>query len=81
MLVVAGMIGLRTQRRHRELALLRTIDATPRLIRSMIGREALLLGAAGAVPGSAVGLVVGKWPHDRLVTAGAVPPNLPSSTA
>ena len=77
MLVVAGMIGLRTQRRSRELALLRTIGATPRQIRSMIGREALLLSIAGAVPGSVAGLIVARWLHDRLVTAGAVPPNLP----
>lgn len=77
MLVVAGMIGLRTQRGYRELALLRTIGATPRQIRALIGREALLLSAAGALPGSVAGLVVGRWLHDRLVTAGAIPPNLP----
>ena len=75
-LAVAGTIGLTIQRRQRELALLRAIGATPGQIRSMVGREALVIGAVASVPGAFAGLAAGRWLHDRLVANGAIPPNL-----
>ncbi|ARX86912.1 ABC transporter permease [Streptomyces alboflavus] len=46
-LVVVGTFALSIQQRHRELALLRAIAASPKQIRRLLGREALIVGAAG----------------------------------
>ena len=43
-LVVVGTFALSIQQRQRELALLRAIAATPRQIRRLLGREALVVG-------------------------------------
>ncbi|KAA6223885.1 ABC transporter permease [Streptomyces albofaciens JCM 4342] len=57
LLVVAGTVGQAVHQRSRELALLRAVGATPRQLRSTVGREvtgvataAAVLGAAGSVP-------------------------------
>lgn len=75
-LVVAGTFALSIQQRERELALLRAVAATPRQIRAMIGREALLVGAAGGVLGALAGLPLAFWLRDRFRGLGALPPNL-----
>ncbi|GAA0575623.1 FtsX-like permease family protein [Streptomyces crystallinus] len=75
-LVVVGTFALSIQQRHRELALLRAIAATPRQVRRLIGREALLVGAVAGVLGSLVGLPLGAWLHGRFVAMGAVPATL-----
>lgn len=75
-LVVVGTFSLSIQQRHRELALLRAIAATPGQLRSMIGREALLVGLAAGVTGALAGLPLAAWLHGRFVDAGVVPVTL-----
>lgn len=72
-LVVVGTFSLSIQQRHRELALLRAIAATPTQLRRMIGREALLVGLAGGVAGALAGLPLAAWLHGRFVDSGVVP--------
>ncbi|QEV20636.1 FtsX-like permease family protein [Streptomyces alboniger] len=71
-LVVVGTFALSVQQRHRELALLRAVAATPKQIRRLLGREALLVGAAAGVIGSLAGIPLGAWLHGRFVEAGAI---------
>ncbi|MFE0177428.1 FtsX-like permease family protein [Streptomyces sp. NPDC059002] len=75
-LVVVGTFALSVQQRHRELALLRAIAATPRQIRRLLGREALLVGAVAGVAGALAGIPLGGWLHGRFVEMGAVPATL-----
>ncbi|MFF4101505.1 FtsX-like permease family protein [Streptomyces sp. NPDC001903] len=75
-LVVVGTFALSVQQRHRELALLRAIAATPRQLRRMIGREALLVGLAAGLAGALAGLPLAAWLHGRFVDSGVVPANL-----
>lgn len=75
-LVVVGTFALSVQQRHRELALLRAIAATPKQIRGLLGREALIVGAAAGVTGSLAGIPLGGWLHGRFVDMGAVPATL-----
>ncbi|MFB6520908.1 FtsX-like permease family protein [Streptomyces sp. NPDC056401] len=75
-LVVVGTFSLSIQQRHRELALLRAIAATPKQLRRMIGREALLVGLAGGIAGALAGLPLAAWLHGRFVDAGVVPVTL-----
>ena len=58
--------------RRRELALLRLAGATRRQIRAMLEAEALLIGAIGAIAGTAVaiaGLIPLERRHRRLAPA------------
>ncbi|MEV2232513.1 ABC transporter permease [Streptomyces phaeochromogenes] len=75
-LVVVGTFALSVQQRHRELALLRAIAATSGQIRKLLGREALLVGAAAGIAGALAGLPLGSWLHGRFVALGAVPATL-----
>ncbi|MER6450196.1 FtsX-like permease family protein [Streptomyces venezuelae] len=75
-LVVVGTFALSVQQRYRELALLRAIAATPRQLRRMIGREALLVGLAAGVTGALAGLPLAAWLHGRFVDSGVVPATL-----
>ncbi|MFF1740874.1 FtsX-like permease family protein [Streptomyces mirabilis] len=75
-LVVVGTFTLSVQQRHRELALLRAIAATPGQIRALLGREALIVGAVAGITGALAGLPLGGWLHGRFVAMGAVPATL-----
>ncbi|MFD8142106.1 FtsX-like permease family protein [Streptomyces sp. NPDC059708] len=75
-LVVAGTFALSVQQRHRELALLRAVAATPRQLRGMLGREALLVALAAGIAGALAGLPLAAWLHGRFVATGAVPATL-----
>ncbi len=75
-LVVVGTCALTVQQRHRELALLRAIAATSGQIRKLLGREALIVGAAAGTAGALLGLPLGGWLHTRFVALGAVPATL-----
>ncbi|MFC8127955.1 FtsX-like permease family protein [Streptomyces sp. NPDC057302] len=75
-LVVVGTFALSVQQRHRELALLRAIAATPKQIRGLLGREALIVGAAAGIIGSLAGIPLGGWLHGKFVDMGAVPATL-----
>lgn len=73
MLVVVGTFTLSIQQRHRELALLRAIGATPRQVRRLINREALVLGPLAGVSGAVVGLPLANLLHREFVSYGTVP--------
>ncbi|ONK13419.1 ABC transporter permease [Streptomyces sp. MP131-18] len=75
-LVVAGTFALTAQQRRRELALLRAVAATPRQVRRLIGREALLVGLAAGLLGALAGLPLAGLLHDRFTALGAVPETL-----
>lgn len=75
-LVVVGTFALSIQQRHRELALLRTIAATSRQIRRLLGREALVVGAVAGVLGALAGLPLASWLHSRFIDMGVVPATL-----
>jgi putative ABC transport system permease protein len=75
-LVVASAFGLSVQQRSREIALLRAVAATPRQIRAMIGREALLVGTLAGVAGCAVSVPVAVLLRNGLIKAGAIPGTL-----
>ncbi|MGV9324105.1 FtsX-like permease family protein [Streptosporangium sandarakinum] len=72
-LVVSGAFGLTVGQRGREIALLRAIGATPRQVRTMIGREALVVGLAATVPALPLGAAVGTWLFGQFVARGVVP--------
>ncbi|QKG23469.1 FtsX-like permease family protein [Actinomadura verrucosospora] len=63
--VTAGAFGLSVARRRRELALLRTLGATPLQVVRAVGVEALLVGAAGSAAGCLLGLgggpLLARW--------------------
>ncbi|MEW2392962.1 FtsX-like permease family protein [Streptomyces venezuelae] len=75
-LVVVGTFALSIQQRHRELALLRAVAATPKQIRRLLGREAVIVGALAGAVGALAGLPLGGWLHERFVATGAVPATL-----
>ncbi|WP_326672870.1 FtsX-like permease family protein [Streptomyces sp. NBC_01257] len=75
-LVVVGTFALSIQQRHREIALLRTIAATSRQIRRLLGREALLVGAVAGVLGALAGLPLARWLHGRFIDMGVIPATL-----
>ncbi|MFF6988293.1 FtsX-like permease family protein [Streptomyces sp. NPDC010273] len=79
-LVVVGTFTLSVQQRHRELALLRAVAATSSQIRSLLGREALIVGTAAGAAGALLGLPLGTWLYDRFVALGAVPATLQHTT-
>ncbi|WP_442818494.1 transposase domain-containing protein [Streptomyces sp. NBC_01320] len=76
LLVVAGTFALSIQQRARELALLRAVGATPRQLRRMVGREALVVGLLAGPPGAVAGLFLARWMHGRFVAVGALPDTL-----
>ena len=76
MLVVVGTFALAVQQRYRELAMLRAIGATPRQVRKMISREALLLGVLAAIPGALLGIPLASVIRAKFVSLGAIPDTL-----
>nr|WP_202539254.1 FtsX-like permease family protein [Streptomyces sp. SID8379] len=75
-LVVVGTFALSIQQRYRELALLRAIAATPKQVRQLIGREALLVGLLAGVTGAILGLPIAYWLHGKFVDFKAIPDTL-----
>jgi putative ABC transport system permease protein len=71
--VVASTLGLSVQQRHREIALLRAIAATPRQIRRMIACEAGALSIVAGVTGLVPGAALAHWLGSRLVERGVAP--------
>ncbi|MFD0386369.1 ABC transporter permease [Streptomyces stramineus] len=74
--VIAGTIAFTARQRLRELALLRTVGATPRQVRRLMGLEAWAVGVAAAVVGAPLGWWLASWMGDRFVATGAVPASL-----
>ncbi len=75
-LVVVGTFVLSTEQRRHEIALLRAVGATPRQVRRMLTREALVLGLVAAGAGAVAGLPVAHWLRGRFVDYGTIPARL-----
>lgn len=76
LVVVAGTFTLATQQRLREIALMRAVGATPRQVRSMIGREAIGLGVVAGVAGALAGTALAALSRGWLVDSGIIPATL-----
>jgi putative ABC transport system permease protein len=74
-LVIAGTVGLSVQQRHRDIALLRAIGATPRQVRRMVVREAALLAVLAGASGVWGGFAAVWWLRDQFVHRGMTPPD------
>jgi len=72
-LVISGTVGLSVQQRHRDIALLRAIAATPRQVRRMILIETLLVAALAGAAGVWAGLASAGWLRGQFVSQGFVP--------
>ncbi|MGW1196288.1 ABC transporter permease [Streptomyces sp. NPDC002536] len=70
--VVAGTVSLSAQQRSRELALLRAVGATPRLLRRMLLGETLMVMVLAGASAWPAGPVAGRWLFDTLVDSGMV---------
>ena len=71
--VVASAFALSIQQRHRELALLRAIGATPRQVRRLIAVEALVLSVAGTAVAAPVAVLGAIAERSLLVRVGMLP--------
>jgi putative ABC transport system permease protein len=72
-LVIAGTVGLSVQQRHRDIALLRAIGATPRQVRRMVVREAAVLSVLASASGVWGGFAGVWWLRDQFVHRGMTP--------
>jgi putative ABC transport system permease protein len=72
-LVIAGTVGLSVQQRHRDIALLRAIGATPRQVRRMVVRESAVLAVLAAATGVWAGFAGMWWLRDQFVQRGITP--------
>ena len=71
--VLTGTVTLGVRQRLRELALLRTVGATPGQLRRLLGVESMLLAGAAALGGAPLGIVVAEVVAARFRQLGAVP--------
>jgi putative ABC transport system permease protein len=71
--VVASAFALSVQQRHRELALLRAIGATPRQVRRMIAGESLGIAVAGAVLAAPLAVALAHGERRLFVHIGLLP--------
>lgn len=72
--VVASTFAFAVIQRRREIALLRTVGATPRQVRRMIRNEALLVSGAASAAGTVLGLFGAQLLADMLIRMGVAPP-------
>jgi putative ABC transport system permease protein len=72
-LVIAGTVGLSVRQRHRDIALLRALAATPRQVRRMVVREAAVLGVVAGAAGVGPGLAGADRLRAEFVSRGMVP--------
>ncbi|MFB6815858.1 ABC transporter permease [Streptomyces sp. NPDC056347] len=68
LLVIATVLAQSVHQRSGELALLRAVGATPRQLRSAVGREAGRVAVAAAVAGGAGAVPLGVWLRSLLAT-------------
>ncbi|MFF8788910.1 ABC transporter permease [Streptomyces sp. NPDC015125] len=71
--VVSGTFAFAIDRRRRELALLRTVGATPRQVRRMIMAESAVLGVVASAAGCGLGIFGGRWLASVLSSFGMAP--------
>ena len=72
-ILLATIVGLAVEQRHRELALLRTIGATPRQVRRLVVRATTRPALVAALAGAAAGPALAKLLFARLRDGGVVP--------
>ncbi|WP_422770147.1 FtsX-like permease family protein [Plantactinospora sp. WMMC1484] len=72
--LVASTFAFAVAQRRREIALLRTVGATPRQVRRMVLAEAAVVGLASAVAGCALGLATAPLLASWMVDLGLAPP-------
>jgi putative ABC transport system permease protein len=72
-ILLASIIGLSVEQRQRELALLRTIGATPRQVRALVVRATTRPALLAALAGAAAGPALAKVLFDRIQAGGVVP--------
>lgn len=72
--VVASTFTFAVVQRRREIALLRTVGATPRQVRRMLRNEALLVSGAASAVGAVLGLLGAQLLADMLIGLGVSPP-------
>ena len=71
--VTATAFGLSVAQRRRDLALLRTVGATPQQVRRMVCAEAALVGAGGSAAGCLLSLVEAPYLARWIVGQGLAP--------
>ncbi|MCD9154807.1 FtsX-like permease family protein [Aeromicrobium duanguangcaii] len=71
--LVAATFGQSLRQRRRQFALLRTVGATPRQVRSMVVAEVLLVTAVAIPVGVVPGLLAAPWLTGLLISSGIVP--------
>lgn len=71
--VIAGTVAFSVQQRLRELALLRTIGATPKQLRRMISAETLMIAVVSAIIGCPLGMLLAGIIGDGFRDIGVVP--------
>ncbi|MER7374545.1 ABC transporter permease [Streptomyces lanatus] len=72
--VVASTFAFAVIQRRREIALLRTVGATPRQVRRMIRNEALLVSGSASAVGTVLGLLGAQLLADMLIGLDISPP-------
>jgi putative ABC transport system permease protein len=73
--VVSSAFALSVQQRHREVALLRAIGATPRQVRRMIAAEALVIAVVGTILAFLLGLLLADGERRLFIRVGLLPPD------
>lgn len=71
--VVSSAFALSVQQRHRELALLRAIGATPRQVRRMIAVEAVVIAVAGTFLATLLGVLLALGERRVFIHTGVLP--------
>ncbi|MFD5466095.1 FtsX-like permease family protein [Kitasatospora sp. NPDC127059] len=74
--VVVNALGFTLRQQHRDLALLRTVAATPRQIRRLVRLQITATVLLAAVPGGAAGLLAARAFLDALQRRGMAAPGL-----
>ena len=72
-ILLASIVGLAVEQRQRELALLRTIGATPKQVRTVVVRATMRPAYLAALAGAAVGPLVARALFARIQDGGVVP--------
>ncbi|MDR7276666.1 ABC transporter permease [Catenuloplanes atrovinosus] len=76
-IIVGGALAVALAGQRRELALLRAVGATPRQIRRLATRQALIASTVASIPGAALGYLVAEAFRGLLAGLGMVPAGLP----
>lgn len=75
--IVGGALSVSIGAQRRELALMRAVGATPRQIRQLAARQAVIIAVVAAVPGAALGYPLAERFRELLVSNGMLPDAMP----